>query len=159
MKINTYTDGSYSTESNCGGYGVVICHPQGTRKYSGGKRYTTNNQMELIAVYAALMYGKRISGLQGIVINTDSSYVENMMRPEAMERYIERDWRTVTGENVKNGEIWRGIVRFLEDYKAHNISVEVRKIIGHTGNMFHDMADELAVQARKEKQEELRNER
>ena len=55
-KYICYTDGSFKSSINCGGYGSIIYDESGNivKKLSQGYRNTTNNRMELMAVLETL---------------------------------------------------------------------------------------------------------
>ena len=50
-QITIYTDGSASGNPGNGGYGTVLVSGQYMKELSEGYRLTTNNRMELMAVF------------------------------------------------------------------------------------------------------------
>ena len=73
--IKIYTDGACSGNPGIGGWGAIIINNNGkTIDLSGGKKQTTNNQMELTATIKSLEYLKT---KQDIKIYTDSKYVKD----------------------------------------------------------------------------------
>lgn len=70
-----YTDGSYQSSINAGGYATVIIKDEKIVKtlYKGFKN-TTNNRMELMGVLEALRYFKTPTKMK---IYSDSQYVIN----------------------------------------------------------------------------------
>ena len=53
-KINIYTDGACKGNPGPGGWGALIVLEDEQIELSGGKKETTNNQMELMAVIKSL---------------------------------------------------------------------------------------------------------
>jgi ribonuclease HI len=75
-KYKAYTDGSYQSSIQCGGYASIIYDENNnlvTRLYQGFKN-TTNNRMEARAVLETLKYFKEPTD---ITIVSDSMYVVN----------------------------------------------------------------------------------
>ena len=74
-----YTDGSYQSSRNSGGYASIIYDQFGnlvTELYQGFKN-TTNNRMEIMAVLETLKYFKQPVN---ITIVSDSLYVVNTIK-------------------------------------------------------------------------------
>lgn len=70
-----YTDGAYSSSTDCGGCSAIIEHEGNiVKKLYQGFKHTTNNRMELRGVLMALEYFKEPETLE---IYSDSSYVVN----------------------------------------------------------------------------------
>jgi ribonuclease HI len=75
-KYKAYTDGSYQSSINAGGYASIIFDESNNciaQLYQGFKN-TTNNRMEIMAVLETLKYFKEPSE---ITIVSDSMYVVN----------------------------------------------------------------------------------
>ena len=73
-KITIYTDGACSGNPGKGGWGAVLIQNKEEKYLSGSNKFTTNNQMELIATIEAL---KSIVKPSNITLYTDSQYVKN----------------------------------------------------------------------------------
>ena len=70
-----YTDGAYSSSTNCGGASAIIIENNTiVKKLYQGFKHTTNNRMELRGVLMVLEYFKEPETLE---IYSDSSYVVN----------------------------------------------------------------------------------
>lgn len=70
-----YTDGAYSSSSDCGGTSAIIVHEGNiVNKLYQGYKHTTNNRMELRGVLMAL---EHFNSPETIEIYSDSSYVVN----------------------------------------------------------------------------------
>ena len=72
--IKIYTDGSCIGNPGNGGWAAIIIEKGKKIKIKGGKKDTTNNQMELLAPIKAL---KKIQKGNKVQIFTDSKYVKS----------------------------------------------------------------------------------
>ena len=102
---------------------------------SGGKKETTNNQMELMAVIKSL---EHFDNKIDAIIYTDSKYVM-----DGITNYIKRwkinGWKTASKKPVKNSELWKSLDS-LNSF--HNIKWNWVK--GHSGHPGNEKADALA---------------
>ena len=102
---------------------------------SGGKKETTNNQMELMAVIKSL---EHFDNKIDAIIYTDSKYVM-----DGITNYIKRwkinGWKTASKKPVKNSELWKSLDS-LNSF--HNIQWNWVK--GHSGHPGNEKADALA---------------
>jgi len=72
-EVVIYTDGACKGNPGPGGWGALLCAPDGTRKeLCGGELGTTNNRMEMMAVIQALTALKRPCA---VTLHLDSQYV------------------------------------------------------------------------------------
>ena len=53
-KVIIYTDGACSGNPGPGGWGAILMYKDNKKEISGGKKNTTNNEMELTAVIEGL---------------------------------------------------------------------------------------------------------
>ncbi len=67
-EITLYCDGSSLGNPGAGGWGAILEYKGFQKEFSGGCRYTTNNQMELKAVIEGL---KRLKSLVELRFVTD----------------------------------------------------------------------------------------
>ena len=79
MRYTAYTDGSFQSSINAGGYAVVILDESDTivAKLYQGFKGTTNNRMEIRGVLEALKYFNKPTD---ITIVSDSQYVVNTIQ-------------------------------------------------------------------------------
>lgn len=124
MKV--YTDGAYKPSTDQGGWAYIVVDND-AEIYSdyGGKKNTTNNQMEIMAVIQALHWLMRNN--ESGTIYTDSQYVWGT---------INKNWK-----RNKNQNYWK--VWDLVFKRWPNVKVEWVK--GHSTNEFNNKADKLAV--------------
>lgn len=127
-----YTDGSYQSSINAGGYAVVIMENDKVIKelYKGHKN-TTNNREELRGVITALQSLKED---EEAVIISDSQYVLNNL-PNA------HTW--FNDDTKKNIDLWKELV------KQRDLHPKVRYqwTKGHNECIGNERADLLAVHA------------
>lgn len=128
-----YTDGSYCNNGPGGWSWVAVDGFGGSEKDSGFvPPPTTNNRMEMQAQVEALNTLHRILGPCQLQVVSDSQYVVMGCRFPERARNVNLDvWDEL--EAAVN----------LHDY------VEWRHIRGHQGVKWNEVADKLAVQARK----------
>ncbi len=101
-------------------------------------KYKTNNQAELAACCIALEALKQPCQ---VTLHTDSSYVEKGIT-QWVRGWKSRGWKTSTGSDVKNKELW---VRLDGLVKQHQ--VEFKWVKAHADNELNNLADALAVEA------------
>ncbi|MAK14625.1 MAG: ribonuclease HI [Proteobacteria bacterium] len=134
-KINIYTDGACKGNPGPGGWGALIVLEDEQIELSGGKKETTNNQMELMAVIKSL---EHFDNKIDAIIYTDSKYVM-----DGITNYIKRwkinGWKTASKKPVKNSELWKSLDS-LNSF--HNIQWNWVK--GHSGHPGNEKADALA---------------
>ena len=129
--MDVYTDGSCLGNPGPGGW-AVVCDEF---KLCGGESYTTNNIMEMVAVVKAYT---RIDG-KTATIYTDSQYVKNGIE-KWIDGWIKRDWKTSTGQDVKNKRIWQ----LIHKQRQSNPNVTIKWVKAHAGNVMNESADTLA---------------
>lgn len=147
-----YTDGACSyngKEHNEGGWSYVelIKNKNGyeTKVVTGNKKDTTNNEMELTAVFKALVKAYKDKKKQ-VTIYSDSAYVVNAITKNWLKKWNSNNWKTVEGKSVKNKKIWEKMYKLLY---TKGLSVKLIKVKGHEDNPLNELADKMAVEARK----------
>ena len=129
-----YTDGSCLGNPGPGGWAWAI--PWG-RYRSGVEAESTNQRMEIAAALDAV---RSIDGPLEIV--SDSSYVVNCFRDGWWEGWLKRGWVNTKKKPVANRDLWEPLIDL---YRSRRIVF--RKVKGHSGNRWNDVADRLALQA------------
>lgn len=133
--VEIYTDGACKGNPGKGGWGVYIKEDSGNVELFGGAPNTTNNKMELMAVFQALSYFKKPTDM---TIYIDSQYVQKGMT-EWIHGWKKRGWISSTGEPVKNKNLWVGI-----DELAKQHTIQWKWVKGHASNEGNNKADALA---------------
>ena len=147
QQIVVFTDGASKGNPGPGGWGVVIVTPDGhVTELGGGAAMTTNNKMELTGAIQSL---SRLRGTTGpLAIYTDSTYVIQGIR-EWVHNWKRRGWKTATGAEVMNRELWEELSALTSARGTRSISWHyVRGHAGIPGNeRVDEIADSYAVQA------------
>jgi ribonuclease HI len=145
-KIVVFTDGASKRNPGPGGWGVVIVTVDGhVTEMGGGAALTTNNKMELTGAIQALT---RLQGTSGpVAVHTDSTYVIQGIE-QWVHNWRRRGWKTATGSEVLNRELWEELSGLTAERGARTISWHyVRGHVGIPGNERVDrIADAFAVQ-------------
>lgn len=146
--IRVFTDGACSQNPGPGGWAAIFCMPESSESLSGNDTDTTNNRMELTAVNEAFreIVNAEYKEHTRFEIHSDSAYVVNSINKCWLDGWAKRDWKTSAGDDVKNIDLWKTCLKLIKRSKATaNVEVVLIKVKGHAGNMFNEMADELAV--------------
>ncbi len=141
-KVIIYTDGACSGNPGPGGWGAILMYKNAKKEISGGCKNTTNNIMEIIAVIEALKCLKVESEVQ---VYSDSAYTVNAFNQKWIYGWMKNGWKTSSGTDVKNKELWQELYSLTQKHK-----VEFIKVKGHADNEFNNRCDELARNAIKE---------
>ena len=133
--ILVFTDGGALGNPGPGGYGAVILEGDGRRELSGGRRLTTNNRMEMMAVIEALEAcepGRRI------LLFSDSRYVVDAIEKGWARRWRANDWMRNKTEPAVNPDLWE---RLLDLVDRHDVRFGWVK--GHAGVEHNERCDAL----------------
>ncbi|MEE9416222.1 MAG: SLOG family protein [Acidimicrobiales bacterium] len=132
-----FTDGACSGNPGPGGWAWIV--PDG-RFGAGPAEHTTNQRMELQAVLEA------VNALAGnLEIISDSTYVVNCFRDRWWEGWLKRGWKNSQKKPVANQDLWEPLI---ELYRSRENELAFTWVKGHSGNLWNDYADRLAVEAR-----------
>lgn len=157
-QISFYTDGACSGNPGAGGWAYLEISIEKTKEGSkinfcskcGNKKETTNNEMELTAVYMALVKSYK-SNNKKVTIYSDSAYVVSAIKKEWVKNWYYRDWKTVQGRHVKNQNIWEKIYKLIYE---KGMQVTMVKVKGHDGDILNEYVDSLAVEEKQKIMEE-----
>lgn len=144
MKVRIFTDGACSGNPGPGGWAAIFNYKDKTRILSGGEIETTNNKMELLAVVNSLKRIIQSKSETGFEIYSDSAYVVNAINDNWIKSWIKNGWKNSKNEEVKNQELWKKLLGYLNYAKANDLKIEFVKVKGHDGNTFNEMADKIA---------------
>lgn len=138
-KVIIYTDGACSGNPGPGGWGAILMYKDNKKEISGGKKNTTNNEMELTAVIEGL---KLLKYPCEVEVYSDSAYVVNAFLQKWIDNWIKNNWKTSNKEPVKNQELWKELYELTKTHQVKFIKVK-----GHSDNEFNNRCDELARNA------------
>ena len=135
MQITIYTDGACDIHApnKPGGWAAILCAVDESGDVlketvlSGGRELTTNNQMELTAVIEGL---EVLTNQAKVTIVSDSKYVIDIAKGAKKSR--------------QNGDLWQ---RYFE--LAQNHHIKWRYIAGHSGHLYNERCDRIAVAEKK----------
>lgn len=135
-KITIFTDGAAKGNPGRGGYAAVIDYGGTVRELGAAKSHTTNNEMELQAVVAALETVKP-AGLP-VSIYTDSKYVVEGAKSWVFG-WAKNGWVTKSKTDVLNKELWQALLPLLGA-----VDIVWHKVPGHVGIIGNERADTIA---------------
>ena len=151
--LEIYTDGSAHPNPGPGGFGVIVLDKDKNFGYNNYKvvevytkqfNKTTNNICELKAIlYSFLKYGVNINNREFVeipIVYSDSAYAINTFE-SWMHSWAERGWLKSNKQPPENLEI---IQAYYEWYKK-GYRIELRKVKGHSNNLYNNYADLLAT--------------
>lgn len=139
-RVIAFTDGASKRNPGPGGWGAIVVTTDGhVRELGGGAALTTNNKMELTGAIEVLTY---LSGVQGpLDIYTDSTYVIQGIR-EWVPNWRRRGWKTATGGDVMNRELWEELSRLTSARGPRSITWHY--VRGHAGIPGNERVDTIA---------------
>ena len=148
-----YTDGSClgnGKSVNSGGYGVIVLDNDEKLLYNYSKRSenTTNNREELKAIlYSFLNYGVNINNpLLGFnnydipIVYSDSNYCVQTFN-EWMFNWARNGWVKSDKQFPENLDL----IQAYYDWYQKGYRIDLRKVKGHAGNKWNELADQLAT--------------
>ena len=148
--IKIFTDGSTRAgknqrgANNKGGFGIVIMNEDETIIYHAigfQTENTTNNRMELQALYEALMLADELYKDEKVKIISDSAYCINMVTSWIFN-WARNDWRTSAKKQVENLDLVQAIYKLIDQPFYH---CTFEKIDGHSEHIGNELADSLAT--------------
>lgn len=146
-KIVIHTDGACSGNPGPGGWGSIVCFPDGhVRELGDSRDNTTNNQMELQAVISALHFISK--NPEPVIVFTDSTYVIRGIT-QWIWGWMRRGWKNSQDEAVANTFLWKELWSLVEG--RGRSSIEWHYVRGHQGTPGNERCDEIAVSFSKRK--------
>lgn len=143
QKLIIFTDGSALGNPGPGGYGAILGFEllDEVVELGGGKPYTTNNEMELTAVIAALAYAS--NNIAPTTIYTDSSYVVNGIT-KWVSGWEQNGWMTKDKKPVSHQQLWQQLVELVRTREAE-APITWNVVPGHVGIPGNERADAIAT--------------
>lgn len=153
-----YTDGAATMINKKGKYlrkeggWAYIClkDDEIIERQSGGCPLTTNNEMELYAIYASFKNFSEISqNKDSVEICSDSGYSIDIFT-KWIKNWQKNGWRKYDGKAIKNSDLIKAILQLMIDIENNDCMITFRKVKGHSKNRLNKEADKLAVEAKKQ---------
>lgn len=142
-----YTDGSCTNNGKMnakGGYGIVGVDDNEKVRFVHAKSEndTTNNRQELKAIlYVMLNYGEKCDDWgQPPIVYSDSAYCVNTFN-EWMFNWAKNNWIKSDKKVPENLDL----IKAYYDWYKKGYRIDLRKIKGHNGNKWNELADQLAT--------------
>ena len=142
-----YTDGSCNGNgkiTNVGGFAVVEVNDDGTIHSAYAKRCTntTNNREELKAILRVMLTCgvKADEWAQPPVVYSDSAYCVQTFN-EWMFNWARNNWIKSDKKEPENLDL----IKTYYDFYMQGYRIDLRKIKGHAGNVWNEVADKLAT--------------
>ena len=132
-----YTDGACSGNPGPGGWGAILIYKNTYKEISGGKKETTNNEMELTAVVESLSLLKESCN---VTLYSDSSYVVNAVNKKWLTNWKNNGWINSKKKTLPNLALWKKLDSLLELHRVTFVWVK-----GHSDNEYNNRCDNLAV--------------
>lgn len=132
LNYEIWTDGSCLNNPGPGGYAAIIRDNMlGLSKLASGVPYSTNNRMELMAAILGLENCPRNGPIK---LYSDSKYVI-----DGITKWITK-WKAKNWKKIKNRDLWERLDQVVQQHTIEWIWVK-----GHSGNVFNEEVDKLAV--------------
>src|SRR5215510_4378329 len=139
-RTTVFTDGAAKGNPGPGGWGAIIINTDdAVTELGGGSPHTTNNKMELSGAIAAFEEIARVPG--AVRIYTDSTYLIQGIT-QWVWGWRKKGWRTATGSEVLNRDLWERLFALTSARGAANI--EWHWVRGHIGTAGNERCDEIA---------------
>ena len=143
-EVIIYTDGACSGNPGPGGWGALLMWKGKKRELTGAEPNSTNNRMEMRAVFEALNALKRPCHVK---IHSDSALIVNAFKQGWIENWKKKGWKKANKKPVENQDLWKEMLKAMDDHKVSWIKVK-----GHADNELNNRVDRLAVEASKKYQ-------
>ncbi len=142
-KVYLFTDGSSLGNPGAGGWCALLRYNKHEKILKGGKKNTTNNEMEIKAVLEGL---KALKEPCEVELYSDSKYVI-----QAIESWIynweKNNWKTSSKKPVAHSDMWKEILKLIKKHKVIPIWVKA-----HAGHKENELCDKIAKEEAKKHQ-------
>ncbi len=148
QSIILYTDGASRGNPGPGGWGAILIGSDTVVELAGAQNPATNNQMELQAVIEGLAYARTHYSDAIIELHADSRYVLNGIE-KWLDGWVRKGWVTMAKKPVENRKQWETLLELRDHFGK---KLKLNKVDGHSGHLYNDRCDELAVAAALERE-------
>lgn len=147
MKIKVYTDGASRNHAQKGehikatdpaAYGFLIRRNGLKYEYVNGAFGTSNNCMELYAVFVALTYMAQQKWFNDdIEFIVDSKYISDAINQKWLKNWRQNGWKNTKKKPVANKDLWIQIDTLLHQFKK----IKFTWVKGHAQNEGNNYVD------------------
>lgn len=143
-----YKNGKYVREAGGWAFVLLIDDEENSHCF-GGCPLTTNNEMELYAIYASMKDFLLKSKAGDIIeIYSDSSYCIDIFTKWA-RNWRKKGWKKSDNKPIKNLKIIKSICKLMGEISKNSNELRFIKVKGHSSNIFNNKTDELAVNSKR----------
>ena len=136
-----YTDGSCKGNPGSGSWGAIVVEDGVVIEAIQSEIVpdTTNNRMEMAAIlWAKNAYGSFFINVP--IVYTDSSYALNSFT-NWIKGWKNNGWKKSDGSPLENLDL----IKMYDRFEQLGMMIDLRKISGHTGHQWNELADQLAT--------------
>ena len=137
--VTIYTDGACLGNPGPGGYAAILIAGNNRKELIGGRRFTTNNRMEIQAAIVALEALKRPCC---VTLSSDSRYLVDAVMQGWAYRWRANGWKRNRKEYAVNTDLWAQLLALCEKHQVTFTWVQ-----GHAGHPENERCDRLSVEA------------
>jgi ribonuclease HI len=146
-------NGEYVREA--GGWAWILADTKDNKilEYKKGNfLQTTNNYCELYAIHDVLKtLLKNNTSNSEIYIYSDSAYCVNMLKSDGwIYSWAKANWKRKGGKDIENLSLIQHLYMEKKNLEQLLNTINFIKVQGHSNNIFNNMADKLAVEAKKD---------
>ena len=149
--LTIYTDGSHNMNLKVGGWAYLMFDERCRTENSGFEIHTTNNTMELRAIYEALIFVRdkllvKNYPVGEIHIYTDSQYCAQYLQYHKVKECLTSDMFD-TYSKIHNKLLLKATMGLINTLPYR---IFVHKVTGHSVDAYNQYVDRLAVKARRD---------
>lgn len=130
--------GQHVKENDKAAWAFLFVQNEEKTSQSAGEYGATNNRMEIMALFEALKeLEKEKLNMKSILAILDSKYVLDAIEKDWLGSWMRRGWKTATGSEVANKELWQAIFEQLKKFPHIKFSW-TKGHLDNSGNLFVD---------------------
>lgn len=136
-----YTDGSCKRNPGPGSWAAIVVEDGIVIEAMQSEIVadTTNNRMEMSAIlWAKQNYGS--AWINTPIIYTDSAYALNSFTTW-LPNWKKNGWTKYDGGQIENLDL----VKLYDRFESIGLQADIRKVNGHSGHQWNELADQLAT--------------
>ena len=127
---------------------ILVTPEDQVLEFGGHESESTNNRMELMGLYRGMQeiykLEKKKKTADLIHVISDSKYVLDGAS-KYVANWARSAWRTSTGTEVKNQDLWEKILKGFTELKKLKMRFDYELVKGHSGHDANERCDQIAV--------------